>query len=659
MRFAPDFLDEIRSRLPISSVVGTRVAFDRKKSNASRGDFWACCPFHGEKTPSFHCDDGRGRYHCFGCGVSGDHFRFLTELEGISFPEAVERLATQAGLAMPARDEKAEKEAEKRQSLYDIMELAADFFSSQLSKKRGGDARHYLHARDVSSALMQDFRLGFAPDSRNGLKEYLVSKGIGLELMARCGLIVSGEDVAVPYDRFRNRIIFPILDRKGRVIGFGGRAMAAGARAKYLNSPETDLFHKGELLYNLARARASLQEKTRGRRGQPRDAGARDISALPEAALPDPALIVVEGYMDVIALAKAGFSHAVAPLGTALTDAQLQLLWQTSKLPILCFDGDEAGVNAAYRALERALPLLKPGQSLQFVLLPAGKDPDDIVREGGGEALSSLLREARPLVDMLMLRETQKFELNTPEARALLERNLRQAAFMIGDESLRHYYLQELRTRARALFRPTFQQNQKKGGYGKGARQESQGGGFSPELAASNMVKADVFVVSPREAAIAAMFINHPVLLHDYFEQFSRLEFDNAQMRDLHQAMLDILALWQVDDGHAMRKLLSERGQGKILDEIDKLLRGLGMRSAFIQAPFEDVKAALKQALHLHFHAHNLHKRLSEIEQDLVSHPDVDMLAVLRDVRLELERTNATEALIDGFGNWQAELRDI
>jgi len=516
-----------------------------------------------------------------------------------------------------------------------------------------GNARGYLRSRDIPPAVVQDFCLGFAPDSRHELKKYLLSQGVSLDLMARCGLIVGGEDVAVPYDRFRNRIIFPISDAKGRIVGFGGRAMAANVRAKYLNSPETELFHKGDLLYNLARARGALQEKMRERKEL-----YRDEDAMRGSALPEPALIVVEGYMDVIALVKAGFSHAVAPLGTALTQTQLQLLWQISKLPILCFDGDEAGMNAAYRALDRALPLLKPGQSLQFMLLPAGKDPDDIVREGGREAVSGLLRDVHPLIDMLMLRETQKIELNTPEARALLEKNLRQTAFMIGDESLRHYYLQELRTRARALFLPVFQPDQRKQGYRKEPKQESRGSSFSPELASSNMVKADVLAVSPREAAIAAMFINHPILLHDYFEQFSQLEFDNAQMRELHQAMLDILALWQPEDGHAMRRLLYERGQEKTLDQIDRLLRGLGMRSAFAQAPFEDVKAALRQALHLHFHAHNLHRRLSEIERDLLSSPDVDMLAVLRDVRLELERTNATEALIDGFGNWQAELRE-
>src|SRR5690606_3100302 len=294
--------------LASSGRVGTRVAWDRKKTNAAKGDYWRNCPFHGEKTPSFHCEDRKGRYHCFGCGVSGDHFRFLTELDGLNFPEAVERVADMAGVPMPARDEQEERREKERASLFDVMEMATRFFEERLQGPDGAKARVYLRERGLSGATQQQFRLGYAPDSRNALKEHLAAKGIGKAEIEACGLTVF-EQVPVPYDRFRDRIMFPIPDSRGRIIAFGGRAMSADAPAKYLNSPETELFHKGNVLYNFARARKGL---------------ARGGS-----------VIAVEGYMDVIALAQAGFENVVAPLGTALTENQLELLWRMGSEPVL------------------------------------------------------------------------------------------------------------------------------------------------------------------------------------------------------------------------------------------------------------------------------------------------------------------------------------
>ncbi len=324
MRFVPAFLDEIRDRVPISSVIGTRVSWDRKKTNASRGDYWACCPFHGEKSPSFHCEDKKGRYHCFGCGVSGDHFRFLTELDGLNFPEAVERIAEMAGVAMPARDEQAEEREKQRASLTDVMEMAASFFEERLHSADGARARAYLRERGLSPATQAAFRLGYSPDSRNALKEHLAAKGVGKAEIEACGLVVFGEDVPVSYDRFRDRVMFPIPDSRGRIIAFGGRALSSDAPAKYLNSPETELFHKGNVLYNFVRARKALAK------AGPNGGGV---------------VITVECYMDVIALAQAGFDNVVAPLGTALTENQMELLWRMSGEPVLCFDGDQAGLR--------------------------------------------------------------------------------------------------------------------------------------------------------------------------------------------------------------------------------------------------------------------------------------------------------------------------
>jgi len=642
MRFTPDFLDEIRARVPISSVVGTRVAFDAKKSNAPRGDFWACCPFHREKTPSFHCDDGRGRYHCFGCGASGDIFRFLTELEGISFFEAVEQLSSLAGLALPRQVEQSQEQVHDRASLHMVLEQATLFFEQSLRQGEGRAARDYLNQRGLDEALLRRFRLGYAADSRDGLREHLNRAGYSLDMMERAGLLISGDDVSVPYDRFRHRIIFPISDLKNRIIGFGGRAMSDKARAKYLNSPETELFHKGNILYNFAAARQALRAKS------------VDVEQTKS-------LIVVEGYMDVIGLARAGFDEVVAPLGTAMTPEQLQLLWRTCPTPTLCFDGDAAGFSAALRALDRALPLLKTGFSLQFMLLPAGKDPDDLVREGGGEIFSTLLRQALPLSEMLWQRETKGRAFPTPESRAILEKNLTRSIFTLTDDSLRHYYLQDMRTRLRGLFAPPRRDGV--GGRAKNGKmqgryqQRSQGQGYGApiltvgsNLANSRMVLGPGF--SSREAAILAILANHPALWEEDFDRLAHLEFDHDRLNDLYQAMLDVLAEWHPEDGTAMRKLLYERGFELILQDIDGMMIKLGLHTVASEAPLEDARTVLNQALYLHMRAHTLHKQLREIEAELLENPLPQHFAMLADVKVELERAEATQALVDGFGDW-------
>ena len=353
MRFTPAFLDEIRDRIPIADIIGRRVTFDRKKSNQAKGDFWACCPFHGEKSPSFHCENSKGRYHCFGCGASGDHFRFLTELDGLSFPEAVERLADEAGVPMPAVDPQAAQRAKEKATLHDVMQLAVDFFRQQLQEAGGAKARAYLRDRGLSTSVQNAFGLGYAPSGRSALKEYLASKDVPREQIEACGLVVHGPDIPVSYDRFRDRIMFPILDARSRPIAFGGRALSADVPAKYLNSPETELFSKSNVLYNYAKARKAVE------RGG--------------------SLIVCEGYMDVIALSAAGFETGVAPLGTALTEQQMELAWRVGGERALCFDGDGAGLRAAFRSVDTALSGLKPGRSLRFAMLPEGEDPDDLI----------------------------------------------------------------------------------------------------------------------------------------------------------------------------------------------------------------------------------------------------------------------------------------
>ena len=638
MRFPPSFLDEIRDRVPISTLIGTRVSFDRKKSNPPKGDFWGCCPFHGEKTPSFHCEDRKGRYHCFGCGVTGDHFKFLTELEGASFPEAVERVADMAGVPMPARDPEMEKREAQRATLYDVMELAAQFFESQLQSASGAKARAYLRDRGLSSSTQQIFRIGYGPESRNSLKEFLASKGISKEQIEACGLVVHGEGIAVSYDRFRDRIMFPIEDLRGRIIAFGGRALSADAPAKYLNSPETELFHKGRVLYNGLRARKACQPQG-GEEAKP--------------------IIAVEGYMDVIALAQAGIHQAVAPLGTALTEDQLELLWRISPEPILCFDGDGAGVRAAHRAADLGLPTLQPGKSLRFAMLPEGQDPDDLVKAEGPSAFYAVLRDARPLVDMVWTRETAGGVFDTPERRAELESRLREITNRIANEDIRRHYSQEMRDRAQAFFGQRRQNNGGNAfnrGKDKGRGQQSGRGGaafggrlaFSDSLTRSNMVKKRN--APARETAIVLMLLNHPRLIEEDFDAMAALDFEHEALKVLHFAMLDVLASDHVEDGFAMRKALVAAGHVELIEMLEATVRRTREWTATAQAAEDDVREALKQALHLHQRARTLHRELRAVEASLDSDETGEVFARLIDIQKQIAQAEATEALIDGFG---------
>lgn len=629
MRFSTSFLDEIRDRVPISQVVGQRVTFDKRKTNAARGDYWACCPFHGEKTPSFHCEDRKGRYHCFGCGVSGDHFRFLAELDGMSFPEAVERVAEMAGVPMPARDPQAEKREKERASLTDVMEMAAQFFEDCLQGPQGAEARAYLRGRGISSATQQVFRLGFAPDSRNALKEYLAGKGVSKEQIEGCGLVRHGPDIPVSYDWFRGRIMFPIEDSRGRMIAFGGRALASDVSAKYINSPDTELFHKGKVLYNHARSRKTAKGGT---------------------------VIAVEGYMDVIALAQAGVENAVAPLGTALTENQLDLLWRMTGEPVLCFDGDEAGLRAAWRAADMALPMVQPGRTLRFALLPEGKDPDDLVRETGREAFDALVAEARPLADLLWTRETSGRVFDTPERRAELEQTLRALAGRIRDESVRRHYAQELRERAQSFFGPSQQGRRgERSGFGGGRQQGRPGAAagrlaVSESLARSALVRTTGGLMPLREAAIMVALVNHPALLDEYFDAVEILALASPELRRMRTALLDALAHGVAHEREALTAAILGAGVGEVLERAEALVRRANQWPALADAALEDAREAFVQALHLHRSAGFLHKELKAAEHALANEPTEENYRHLVEIQAELRNVQATEALIEGFG---------
>ncbi|WP_404864158.1 DNA primase [Georhizobium sp. MAB10] len=647
MRFSPAFLDEIRERVPISDVIGKRVSWDKRKTNTGRGDWWACCPFHGEKSPSFHCEDRKGRYHCFGCGVSGDHFRFLSELEGLSFPEAVERVADMAGIAMPIADPQAERRERERASLLDVMEMAVAWFQDRLQSSDGAKARAYLRDRGLTGRSLETFGLGYAPPSRNGLKEHLASKGIELQQMEACGLLVHGPDIPVSYDRFRDRIMFPILSAREKPIAFGGRAMAADAPAKYLNSNETELFHKGRVLYNFTRARRAAQQA--GSSGQ---------------------IVAVEGYMDVIALHQAGFKQAVAPLGTALTEDQLELLWRIAPTPVLCFDGDGAGQRAAFRAVDLALKGLKPGRSVQFAMLPEGKDPDDLVRREGRAPFDAVLAAARPLADMVWLRELGGGSYDTPERRAELEARLKAVTAAIPDDSVRYHYAQDMRERMLGHFRAAPQGvGQQRGGQpgrrsGGGRGQNAGGFGTTParltpsdRLTRSALVRGVSDVPALRESALALTVVNHPSLIIEEFDEITSVEFDNVDLDRLWKAILGASTDSARIDRERMLAHLEAQGFSPLVATLERQIRNARLWVATQEAALEDAREGFFQALSLNKRARVLKWQKQELERDIAEATEASdeelistLLLNLEQVQMEITRFENQHAIIDGFG---------
>ncbi|PCK83654.1 DNA primase [Rhizobium sophoriradicis] len=653
MRFSNTFLDEIRDRVPISNVIARRVSWDKRKTNVSRGDYWACCPFHGEKSPSFHCEDRKGRYHCFGCGVTGDHFRFLTELEGLSFPEAVQQIADMAGMPMPLADAVMEKREKERGSLIDVMEMATAFFQDQLQTANGAKARAYLRDRGLTGRTIETFRLGYAPDSRNALKEFLAGKGVTKEQIEACGLVVH-ENVPVSYDRFRDRIMFPILSSREKVIAFGGRAMSSDAPAKYLNSNETELFHKGNVLYNFARARRAIQ-------GSGRDQQDDNASGT---------IIAVEGYMDVIALHQAGVENAVAPLGTALTENQLELLWKMVPQPVLCFDGDGAGIRAANRAAELALPHLKPGRSVRFALLPDGKDPDDLVRDEGRAPFDKVMSQAKPLSEMLWSREINTGKFDTPEARAELEARLKQLVAVIADENVRRHYQQDIRDRLNAFFQPQFQNrsNGERRGFGGNSRagrdKAAKAGPKSPSLisdrlARSGPVRGHRDNTALRESVLALTIVNHPALMIDDYDEIAAIEYDSRELQRLWSAVLGAAAA--VAGPHLTRDYLTERlefeGFGPLIKSLDQQVRNARLWTATEEAAMEDAREGYRQALAFHKRAKALRRQKLELEREIALATEagdgeaiVQLIRAQQEVHLEGVRLENQEAIIDGFG---------
>jgi DNA primase len=648
MRFSPQFLDELRARLPVSEVVGRRVKL-KKAGREWRG----LSPFNKEKTPSFFVNDQKMAWFDFSSGKNGSIFDFVMMTEGVTFPEAVERLATQAGMPLPQVSREEEARDERRRTLHDVVELAAKFFEAALASRHGAKARGYLADRGLDPATQVRFRLGYAPAERFALKEQLGKEGVSTEDMVAAGLLVAADDIPVPYDRFRDRVMFPITDLRGRVIAFGGRALEKDAQAKYLNSPETPLFHKGGTLYNIAAARAAAHK------GAP--------------------VVAVEGYVDVIAMVNAGYEAAVAPLGTALTADQLALMWKMADEPTLCFDGDGAGRRAAYRAVDIALPLIKPGKSLKFASLPEGQDPDDLARAGGREAVAEVIGAARPLAEVLWMRETEAGGLDTPERRAAFEARLAEVMNAIGDDTVRKYYRQEFGERLRRLFevdaRPKMRQSGRMANNdwrmanrgGKSNRRSSPanrnspfairplspGEAYvvaSPQLAASPVHRGHRAAIPRREALILQTVINHPWLLHEHLEELSEVEFRHAEAAKVKGELIDVFAHGGAPDGEAMVAELARRGLTEVAGRIQNAITTPSVWGAKPEAAPDDVLATWKQLVALHRQWHSLAKELRDAEQALGQDSTEANYSWLQDVKARLSVLDGTEALIEGFG---------
>jgi DNA primase len=601
MRFSPSFLDEIRNRLPVSAVVGKRVIL-KKQGREWRG----LSPFNKEKTPSFYVNDQKGFYHCFSSGKHGDQFTFLMEMEGLSFPEAVERLAHEAGVPLPKPDPEAIRREEKAKSLIDIVELAAKFFESQLQSPAGTDARAYLVARELIRETQKEFRLGYAPDSKHALKEHLAGKGVTTDDMIAAGLLIAGDDIPIPYDRFRDRVMFPIQNARGQVIAFGGRALAKDAQAKYLNSPETPLFHKGAQLYNLHRARVSAHTSEK--------------------------LIVVEGYIDAITLVQAGYAHTVAPLGTAFTEDQLKLLWRLADVPTFCFDGDAAGLRAAERVMDVALPHLAAGKSLSFALLPAGLDPDDFIRARGNEAFESVLASAEPLAALLWERETREKDLRTPEQRAALEKRLREILRMITDATVRKYYEAEFREKLATLMAPQTPQRTDMSRLRQNNFRGKSNLAPSASLRRSGLVRGAASGWPLSEALILAAAYHQPDLVEIHAEDFAALELSDPELSRLRDTLLQARG-----EGEAEPKAMLEAAG--LSGALARLLAQISKTSDkfFTQGrPFGDISADFARILTLHRRNSTLNKELAQAQAAVAADMTEENFAKLQAVKQDL-----------------------
>jgi DNA primase len=613
MAFTPQFLDEIRARVPLSDVIGRRVRLVRKGR-----EHLGLCPFHNEKTPSFTVNDDKGFFHCFGCGAHGDVIGFVMRDEGQSFPEAVEKLAGEAGLQMPEETPRDRARAEEQLSLYGVMEEAARYFESALRADSGAVARTYLKGRGLTAETVAGFRLGFAPDSRSALKTALMSDKITEAMLIAAGLLIVPEGGGASYDRFRDRVMFPIHDRRGRVIAFGGRALG-DAPAKYLNSPDTPVFHKSAVLYGMHLARGAARKAGR--------------------------IVAVEGYMDVIALHQAGLIETVAPLGTALTEMQMEEMWRVADAPVLCFDGDAAGEKAAARAAERALPKLKAGKSLLFAALPKGQDPDSLIGTGGRDAMEQVLVAAEPLSEQLWKLAGGGGELATPESRAALNRRLNAYLSQIPDEDLASFFRRHYRDR---LFAPKMRRRWERGARPAPNRRPRDDEKLPPQLGLGGRAEGDS---ARRERTILQTAANFPELLHEFHEEIERLPLLAERYRLFRDALLAADVGGDAPDRRKISEALKAAGLDKLLDEL------VGGGAAYLDwaaksdaARLEDARVQLRHTLDLHHRLIDMEKFHREAVEALAGDMSEENLRRLVESRRAVSEAPGTESQVPGYG---------
>jgi len=624
MSLPPGFLEELRNRSSLSQVVGRKVTWEQKKTNISKGDYWAPCPFHSEKTASFHVDDKKGFYYCFGCHEKGDAISFIRNSENVSFIEAVEILAREAGMTMPARDPKAQEKIDINKELANIMESAVQFYKMQFNGSNAKSAKDYIKSRGLSGDTINIFEIGFAPNDRTSLSQFLLNKGIPEDKIIDAGLAIKPDDGGNIFDRFRGRIMFPIRNTQGRCIAFGGRAMDPNARAKYLNSNETALFDKGRSLYNHGLAR--------------------------EASGKANSLIVAEGYIDVIALSQFGFKHAVAPLGTAITENQLALIWRIHHEPIIALDGDTAGLRAALRLIDLALPLLETGKSLRFCILPTGQDPDDILKEKGAAYMQELLENAVPMVNLLWQRETEGKDFDSPERRALLDKSLRTAVMKIRDKSIRHHYGQAIKELRYKLFAPI--------NNGLNPLNKSRSLGYSqvwgkkPKLMASANTKSSMLAIQSdetnwrlRESLILASAIKNQSAALKNESALERCPITTPDLVEIMNAILINLHIKKTDAG--MSDGFEENIQNSLgYSPIDKLMKLKPLKKHPYLKNNTDpdlIQQTLEEELAKHVALIGAQNEIKEAEQDLTGLVDEGLTWRLQ--QAAMAKTKATRAI--------------
>lgn len=615
MNFSKPFLDDLRASTSLSELIGEKVSWDQKKTRSGQGDFWAPCPFHEEKTASFHVDSRKGFYYCFGCHAKGDCFTFLKDFENLSFLDSVTYLANRGGIPLLTTSSKIEQHKKSDLELLEVHKVASSFYEAQLKTTSATICRQYLHSRGLTAAAIEHFEIGFSPNKVTALYDHLRSKNFSSAVIVDSGLCIEPETEKNPFDRFRNRVMFPIKDTRGQIIAFGGRSLDANARAKYLNSPETPLFSKGKIIYNYARASKNRKTKT--------------------------PLLVVEGYMDVVALSQAGFSNVVAPLGTAITEQQLQLIWRLHQEPIILFDGDKAGQTAVSKLLSLALPFLEAEKSLRFGMLPIGQDPDELLKSEGAEGLHSILESALPAINILWANLTDGSVFDSPERKAALDLKLKKKISKIKNSHLRSHFAYALTEIRKNFFAKPISKIKNETGYKPWNLQKSYSkhkikplDSTKKSFLGQSSSKIDT-ELRLKEGAIILGAINHPSIAYQLEAELSRLRFKFNDLKQIRDAILAELPIKNGVSNDAFHKKIEKRLN---FNAVKKLRKIPHLRVH----PFLDVKASEFNASRAIHDAITRHNSLLNFKSEIKLAEDQFFNSTSESITTRIKKANKT-----------------